>query len=122
MKKNLHTRSHPPHRRCHRSWSWSLEGAACLSFAASDALLGAVGDDAGRCLPITAWGHLPTSLGGAKHDSVVAGGALGGAAAQLLERVPEEVAMSALPWALPTALGQGAHATRGSPCRPCRLG
>jgi hypothetical protein len=35
----------------------------------------------------------------AKHDYLIASGALGGDAARLLERVPKQVVMSALPWA-----------------------
>jgi hypothetical protein len=39
-------------------------------------------------------------LGRAKHDHLVDGGALGGDDTRLLERVHEEVAMSALSWIL----------------------
>jgi hypothetical protein len=53
-------------------------------FASIGALLGAVGSDVGRCLPIIARGCLPASLGGAKHDHVVVGGALGGEVTRLL--------------------------------------
>jgi hypothetical protein len=68
--------------------------------AAFDALLGVMGGNVRRCLPVTSWGRIPASLGMAKYDLLVAGGALGGDAAWLLERVPEEVVASALPWAL----------------------
>jgi hypothetical protein len=37
------------------------------------------------------------SRAGAKHDYLIASGALGGDVARLLKRVPKEVAMSALP-------------------------
>jgi hypothetical protein len=67
-------------------------------FATFDALLGAMGGDVGQCLP-------NTSLGRAKHDYLIVGGALGGEAAWLLECVPEEDPTSALPWALYDALG-----------------
>jgi hypothetical protein len=65
-------------------------------FSAFDALLGDVGGDVRRRLPITSRGRLPASLGGAKLDCVVAGGD----DTRHIERVPEEVAMSALSWAL----------------------
>jgi hypothetical protein len=57
-----------------------------------------------RRLPVVARGCLLTSLGRAKHDRLVAGGALGGNAARLLKGVPEEVIMYALSWALCVAL------------------
>jgi hypothetical protein len=76
-------------------------------FATFDALLGAMGGDVGQCLP-------DTSLGRAKHDYLIAGGALGGDAAWLLECVPKEDPTSALPWALYDALGQRALTTLAS--------
>jgi hypothetical protein len=80
-------------------------------FVPFDALLGAVGGDVRWCLPVAARGCLPASLGRAKHGLLIAGGVLGGDATRLLERVPEEVAMSTLSRALHVALGQRAHAT-----------
>jgi hypothetical protein len=65
-------------------------------FAAFDALLGIVGGDVRPCFPVTARGRVPTSLGRAKHDRLVAGGSLGGDAMRLLECVAEEVTLSAL--------------------------
>jgi hypothetical protein len=47
--------------------------------------------------PCTARGCLPTSLGRAKHDHLITGGALGGDVVRLLECFPEEVAMFDLP-------------------------
>jgi hypothetical protein len=69
------------------------------------ALLLATGGDVKQRLCVTARGHLPASLGRMNHDCVIASGALGGNAAWLLERVPEEVTMSALPRALRAVLG-----------------
>jgi hypothetical protein len=74
-------------------------------FVAFYALLLAMGGDVKRHLCVTARGHLPASLGWMNHDCVTASGALGGNAVWLLERVPEEVAMSALPRALRAVLG-----------------
>jgi hypothetical protein len=74
-------------------------------FATFAALLGAMGGDVGRRLPVATRGHLPASLGRAEHDHLIAGGVLGGDATWLLERVPKEVATSVLPRALRTALG-----------------
>jgi hypothetical protein len=82
-----------------------LKGLLVPLFAA---LLGAVGGDVGWRLPVTAWGRLPASRGGAKHDRIIAGGAT-----WLLEDAPEEVTMSALPW-------QGWRRAWGSSRRPCR--
>jgi hypothetical protein len=82
--------------------------------ATFNALLGAVGSNVRRCLLVTAQGHLPGFLGRAKHDCLVASGALSGDATRLLECGPKEVAMSVLPRALCAALGQRAHATLAS--------
>jgi hypothetical protein len=79
-----------------------------LLVVAFDACLGAMSNDVEWCLPVTAQGHLPTRLYGVGHDRLVAGGVLGGDVMWLLERSSEEVAMSALPWALPMATGQRA--------------
>jgi hypothetical protein len=49
-----------------------------------------------------------------KHDCLVAGCALGGDAARLLERASKEVAMSALPWVLRASFRQRAYATLAS--------
>jgi hypothetical protein len=68
--------------------------------AAFDALLGTVGGDIGRCLLVATRGHLHASLCRAKHDRLVADVALGGDVTQLLEHAFEEIAMSALLWAL----------------------
>jgi hypothetical protein len=84
-------------------------------FATFDALLGAVSGEVVQRFPVTMWGPLPASLGGAKHDHLVAGGAWGGDAVRLLKRVPEEVATSALPQAL-----RGARTMH--PCYPGKLG
>jgi hypothetical protein len=80
-------------------------------FATFNALLGAVGGDVRQHLPIASWGRLLASLGRAKHDRLLASGALDDDAVWLLERVPKEVAMSALPRALRTVLGQSTLAT-----------
>jgi hypothetical protein len=68
--------------------------------AALDTLLGIVSTDIERCLHVAARGGLPASLCWVKHDHLIDGGALGGDAARLLERAPEEVAMSILSRAL----------------------
>jgi hypothetical protein len=65
--------------------------------AAFGALPSAMANDVRWRLPVTTQGHLPASLGGVKHDCLVVGGALDGDVARLLERVPEEIAMSAMP-------------------------
>jgi hypothetical protein len=74
-------------------------------FATFGAILGAVGGDVRRCLPVIA----------SRSPHLIDGGALGGDAARLIERVPNEVAMSALPRALCTALRQHARTTLASP-------
>jgi hypothetical protein len=74
-------------------------------FTAIDALLGVLGGDVRRCVPDGARGHLPASLGRAKHDRLVASGVLCGDATRLLKCVPEEVTISALSRALRAALG-----------------
>jgi hypothetical protein len=43
-------------------------------FTALEALLSAADSDVGHCLLATAEGHLPASLGRAKHDHLIAGG------------------------------------------------
>jgi hypothetical protein len=68
--------------------------------AAFDALLGAVSGDIRRRLLVAARCHLPASLCRAKHDRLIAGGALGGNAVRLLKQASKEVVMSALLWAL----------------------
>jgi hypothetical protein len=83
-------------------------------FGTFDTLLGGVGGDVGQRLPVAARGHLPASLGRAKHDRLVASGALGGNAVRLLEHVPEEVTTSALSRALRVALRHQARATLAS--------
>jgi hypothetical protein len=55
-----------------------------------------VGGFVGWRLLIAAQGCLPTCLCRVVHDHLVVGGVLGGDIAWLLERVPEEVALSAL--------------------------
>jgi hypothetical protein len=90
-------------------------------FATFDTLLGAMGGDVERHLPITARGHLLASLGKAEHDRLIAGEALGGDAAWLLERVPQEVTMSILLGALHAALRQQARATLVSLAASLRL-
>jgi hypothetical protein len=55
-----------------------------------------MGGNVGRRLRVTARGHLPTSLGRAKHDCLVASGALGGDSAWLIEHAPKEVTMSTI--------------------------
>jgi hypothetical protein len=70
------------------------------------ALLSAVGDDVRWCLPVTARGDLLAYLGRAKHDCLIASGALGDDVTRLLKRVPEEVAMFTLLWARCAALGR----------------
>jgi hypothetical protein len=93
---------------------WSLNVLLAPVFAAISALLGAVSGDARRRLPITAWGHLPASLGRVKHDHLIAGGALVGDATWLLKRVSQEVALFSLSQALCAALGQHARAALAS--------
>jgi hypothetical protein len=73
--------------------------------------LGALGGDVEWCLPVTARGCLPASLGRAENVCIIDGGALGGDALWLLERVPKEVATSILSRALRVVLGQHARAT-----------
>jgi hypothetical protein len=82
--------------------------------AAFDALLGAVSGYIGRCFLDAARCQLPASSCRAKHGHLTAAGALGGDAAWLLKRAPEEVIMSALPRALHVAFEQRAHATLAS--------
>jgi hypothetical protein len=79
-------------------------------FAAFGTFLSAVGGDVGWRLPVAARGRLPASLGRVKCDHLIASGALGGNAAWLLERVPKEVAMYTLPWALCVAIELQARA------------
>jgi hypothetical protein len=81
---------------------------------AFDALLGVVNGDVEQRFLIATWCHLPASLCRAKHDRLVAGGALGGDAMRLLKRALEVVTMYVLSWALCTALKQCAHATLAS--------
>jgi hypothetical protein len=73
-----------------------------------------MGNDVGQRLRATAWGCLPTSLGRVMHDRLIASGALGGDAVRLYERVPKEVATSALSRALRVALEPHARATLAS--------
>jgi hypothetical protein len=61
-------------------------------------------------------GCLLTSLDRAKHDRLIAGGALGGNAARLLEGVPEEIIMYALSWALRVALVPALPSELGENC------
>jgi hypothetical protein len=56
----------------------------------------------------------PPSLCREKDGYLVAGGALGGDVTWLLKCAPEEVAMSALLWAICAPFGQRARATLGS--------
>jgi hypothetical protein len=77
---------------------------------AFDALLGTVSGDVGHRLLIAAQCYLPTSLCRPKHDHLVAGGALGGDAAQLLEHALEEVTIFILSRALCAVFGQCARA------------
>jgi hypothetical protein len=65
-------------------------------FAALDALPASVDGDIGQCSLTATQGHLPASLGMAKHDRLIAGGVLGGDAAQHVESVPTKVAMLTL--------------------------
>jgi hypothetical protein len=82
--------------------------------AAFDAFLGVVSGDVGRCPLIAARCRLPASWWRAKHDYLIAGGALDGGTAQLLKCALEEVAMSILPQALCAVLGQRTCATLAS--------
>jgi hypothetical protein len=110
-----------PHRTLvtsHGGQDMSHAGAACPPavaiiaplVAAFDDLLGALCGDVGWCLLIAAPCCLPACLRRVKHVHLIVGGALGGDPARLLKCVPEEVAMSALPRALCTALEQRARA------------
>jgi hypothetical protein len=69
-----------------------------------------VGSIIGRHLLIVARGCLLACLCRVVHTLLVVGGVLGGDAARLLKRALKEVALSALPQALPTAIGQHAWA------------
>jgi hypothetical protein len=71
----------------------------------SDDVLGAVSCIIRRCLIVMAWGRLPAHLCEAVYGCLIVGGVLGGDATRLLEHAPEEVALSALPWALLIANG-----------------
>jgi hypothetical protein len=73
-----------------------------------------VSGDVGWCLLVATQCRLPTSLCRVKHGRLIAGGALGGDAVQLLRHAPEEVIMSALPWALCELFRQHALATLAS--------
>jgi hypothetical protein len=91
-----------------------LKALLAPPLATFGALLGVTGGNVRRRLPITARGRLPASLGGVKHDYLVAGDTLGGNVVRLLERVPEEVTMSTLPRARCAVLNQRAHAVSTS--------
>jgi hypothetical protein len=78
-------------------------GSVCLESTQIDSYLNLSEDRESKSY------HLPTSLGGAKHDCLIVCGVLGGDIARLLKRVPEEVAMSALPRALCAALRRRTH-------------
>jgi hypothetical protein len=73
--------------------------------AAFDDLVGAVSGYIGKCPLVTARGRLPASLCRAKHDCLVAGGALGGDIVQLLELAPDGVSVSTVMRALCVVLG-----------------
>jgi hypothetical protein len=88
----------------------SLEALLMPLFAALDALPAAVDGNVGWCSLTTAWGHLPSSLGLAEHDPLIAGGVLGGDVAWLLKHAPKKVAKLALERALCMALGRHARA------------
>jgi hypothetical protein len=88
-----------------------LRALHALLVATLDALLGAVSGDIGWHLIITTRGHLPACLCGAEHDCLIASGVLGGNAVWLLEHAYEDVALSALPWALLTVSERHAWAT-----------
>jgi hypothetical protein len=103
--------SRPPSNRCRHHGLGPLEALLAPLFATLDALFGAMSGNIGRLLIVTTWCHLPASLSRVKHACLVAGGLLGGDATWLLERVPEEITMSALVWAPCTMLGQSTHAT-----------
>jgi hypothetical protein len=77
---------------------------------ASDTVLGAASGMAGWCLLVTASGHLLAHLCRVVCSYLIVGGVLSGDTTRLLERAPEEVALSALLWALLTATGQRAWA------------
>jgi hypothetical protein len=77
-----------------------------------DAILGMVSYIVGQHLLVAAWGHLPAQLCGAVHGHLIVGGVLDGDTAWLLKRALEEVALSALAWALLTPTGQHAWATQ----------
>jgi hypothetical protein len=59
----------------------------------------------GQRILVAAWGRLPAHLPRAMCGGLIVGGMLGGNAARLLERAPEEVALSTLPRALLTVTG-----------------
>jgi hypothetical protein len=85
-------------------------------FAALDALLSVMDSDIGWRLLTATWGHLPTSLGLTKHDSLIAGGVLDGDATWLLECVPKIVTMLVLEQVPCVALTQAV--CQGSPGEP----
>jgi hypothetical protein len=64
----------------------------------SDVAFSAVSDIVGRCLLVTALGHLPAHLCEVVCGHPVVGGVLDGDAVRLLERAPKEVAPSTLLW------------------------
>jgi hypothetical protein len=64
----------------------------------SDVVFGVVSDIVGWCLLVTALGHLPAHLCEAVCGHPVVGGVLDGDVVRLLERAPEEDALSTLPW------------------------
>jgi hypothetical protein len=71
--------------------------------AALDTLLSTANGDIERHLLATAWGRLPASLGKTKFGRLVAGGVLGGDAAQILSGVTKNVIVFALAWVPCTA-------------------
>jgi hypothetical protein len=96
-------------------------------FAILDALLSAVYDDVRWHLLAAAQGHLPASLGLAKHDQLVVGGVLDGDAVRLLKCVFEKVIVLDPERAPCTVLGQRAtlpwcawQRAWCSPRQPCR--
>jgi hypothetical protein len=69
-----------------------------LLLTTSDVVFDIVSDIIGRCLLVTALGHLPAHLCEAVCGHPVVGGVLDGDTVRLLERAPEEVALSTLSW------------------------
>jgi hypothetical protein len=79
---------------------------------ASDTVLGVASNILRWYFLVTTWGHLPACLCRVVCGHLVVGGMLGGDVTWVLERAPKEVALAALPRALPIATGHPAWAAQ----------